>query len=121
MLTFDETQCVLDGLVDNLPPGIFDGLNCGVALVPDALYDEHGLLILGQYHVEPHGLGRYVTIQYGSLMAAYGHLEPDEFVKKLEDTLHHELVHHLESRAGDRSLEVQDAIDKKRMLSRFRR
>ena len=117
MLTFEETSAALDALVDELPAGIFDGLNCGVALVHDALYDEQGLLILGQYHVEPYGLGRYVTIQYGSLMAAYGYLPPDEFVEKLKSTLHHELTHHLESKAGDRSLEVQDAVDKRKMLA----
>jgi len=120
MLTFDETNEALTHLIETLPPGIFDGLNCGVALVEDALYDEAGLLILGQYHVEPYGLGRYITIQYGSMITAYGHLQTDAFINKLEDTLHHELTHHLESRAGDRSLEIQDKIDKKRILSQFR-
>jgi len=120
MLSFEETQEALDVLIRNLPAGIFDGLNCGVALLPDALYDEHGLIILGQYHIEPCGLGRYITIQYGSLMAVYGHYQPEAFIKKLEDTLHHELTHHLESRAGDRSLEAQDAADKRRHFAQFR-
>ena len=119
MLTYEETQEALNHQIDALPPGIFKGLNCGVALLPDTVYDTNGLLILGQYHVEPHGLGRYVTIHYGSLWAAYGYLEPEEFTKKLKDVLHHELTHHLEHLAGDRSLEKQDAQDVRRMLNLF--
>jgi len=109
MLTFEQTQESLDNLIDALPPGIFKDLNGGVALVQDATYDENGILILGHYHVQPYGLGRYVTIYYGSLTIAYGYLPPEAFIQKLKDTLHHELTHHLESLAGDRSLEIEDA------------
>ena len=118
MLTFDEAQEALTAFIEELPPGIFDGLNCGVALLPDALYDENGILILGQYHVEPRGLGRYVTIQYGSLCVAYGYTSPEFFRQKIRDVLHHELTHHLESLAGDKSLERQDAIDMRKILGR---
>ena len=118
MLTFQETQEALDQLIEALPPEIFKDLNCGVALVPDVLYDTNGLLILGQYHVEPRGLGRYVTIHYGSLHASCGYMSAPAFREKLKEVLHHELIHHLESLAGDRSLEIQDAIDIRRMLGR---
>jgi len=116
MLTFEEAQEALDQQIDALPPEIFKELNCGVALVPDTIYDENGLLILGQYHVEPRGLGRYVTIHYGSLCAAHGHLNPEGFRDKIKYVLHHELTHHLENLAGDRSLEVEDAINIRKML-----
>jgi len=121
MLNFEETQEALNELIEALPPGIFKNLNCGVALLPDALYDANGVLILGQYHVEPYGLGRYVTIQYGSLINAYGYLYPDAFIDKLKYTLHHELTHHLESLAGDRSLEVEDAQNMAKILANMRR
>jgi len=116
MLTFEETQVVLDNLIDELPPGIYKGLNCGVSLLPDIVYDDNGLLILGQYHVQPQGLGRYVTINYGSICAAHGHLGANDFREKVKHVLHHELTHHLESLAGDRSLEIKDAIDIRKML-----
>jgi len=119
MLTFEETQEALNQQIDALPPGIYKDLNCGVALLPGALYDTNGLLILGQYHVDPYGLGRYVTIQYGSLTVAFGHLSAEGFIEKLRDTLHHELTHHLESLAGDRSLEIKDKQDIARMLKRI--
>jgi len=118
MLTFEETQEALDQLVAELPPEIFKGLNCGVALRHDTLYGKNGLLILGQYHVEPRGLGRYVTINYGSLMVNYGHFPPEKFIEKLKYVLHHELTHHLEHQAGDRTLEIKDAHDIRRMLGR---
>ncbi|MCL2373590.1 MAG: hypothetical protein FWC78_09365 [Defluviitaleaceae bacterium] len=117
-MTFEEAQITLDQLVDELPPEIFQGLNCGVSLVPDILYDANGLLVLGRYHVEPRGLGRYVTVNYGSIMAIYSHLLPEQFREKLRYVLHHELTHHLEHQAGDRSLEIKDAHDVRQMLSR---
>jgi len=118
MLTFEEAQAALDELIAELPPEIFKGLNCGVSLVQDPLYDSNGLLILGQYHVEPHGLGRYVTINYGSLVAAHGYLNPEGFREKMKHVLHHELTHHLEHLAGDRSLEIKDAQHVRELLAK---
>jgi len=116
MLTFEESQEALDEMIEALPQEIFKGLNCGVALTHETIYDDNGLIILGQYHVEPHGLGRYVTIHYGSICVAHGYLAPEAFRNKLRDVLHHELVHHLEHQAGDRTLERKDAYDVRRML-----
>ncbi|MCL2404434.1 MAG: hypothetical protein FWC92_02685 [Defluviitaleaceae bacterium] len=117
MLNYEETQEALDNLIQALPSGIYKGLNCGVILLPDVMYDVNDLLILGQYHVEPYGLGRYVTIHHGSLAIAYGHLHAEAFVDRLRHTLHHELTHHLESLAGDRSLEVEDAQNIAKILA----
>ena len=118
MLTFEEAQMAVDELIDELPPEIFKELNCGVSVVPDTLYDSNGLLILGHYHVQPRGLGRYVTIYYGSIVLAHGHLSPDRFRDKLKYVLHHELTHHLESLAGDHSLEIEDEKNVRRLLRR---
>ncbi|MCL2217163.1 MAG: hypothetical protein FWB91_09120 [Defluviitaleaceae bacterium] len=116
MLTFEDAEEALAELAENLPLDIFNDLNGGVALTELTVYDDDGLVILGQYHYEPRGLGRYVTVHYGSMMEVYGHLSPQSFRAKLKYVLHHELIHHLESLAGDRSLEIQDAIDKAKML-----
>ena len=117
MLTYEESDEAIANMVEELPQEILVGLNCGINLRRDTLYDDNGLVILGQYHVEPMGLGRYVTINYGSMVNVYGHLSKNAFKKKLRYVLHHELTHHLESLAGDRSLEIQDAIDKRKYLS----
>ena len=121
MMNFHESEEAIAELVSELPEEILRGLNMGVALRPDTLYDDNGLVILGQYHVDPMGLGRYVTIYYGSMMECYGWLPAESFRKKLRHVLHHELTHHLESLAGDRTLEVQDEIDRMRYLGPGRR
>jgi len=117
MLEFEEAREYLTQLADELPQDIFDRLNGGIVLIPDTRYDAHGFLTLGMYNVQPMGLGRYITIHYGSLVQAYGNESVELFKKKLKDVLYHELVHHIEHMAGDRSLEVQDEIDKARMLN----
>ena len=119
MLTYEEAQEALNQEIDALPPGIFKDLNCGVTLIPDTMYDANGLLVLGQYHVQPRGLGRYVTIHYGSMIMAYGYLSAAAFREKIKDTLHHELTHHLENLAGDRSLEIEDAQNIKNILAHY--
>lgn len=121
MLSFEASEIWVAELAEQLPQEILDKLNCGIILLPDVLYDDDGLLILGQYHVDPMGLGRYVTINYGSVVAAHGHLGEKSFKEKLKSVLYHELTHHLESLAGDHSLEVQDAIDRHKMLRGYRR
>ena len=115
MLTFEQAQEALTEIADRIPPAIYRGLNGGILLLPDTLlHPKSGdgrLYILGQYHFDPRGFGRYITIHYGSFCRAHGGLTDDAQVKKLEEILRHELTHHLEHLAGDRSLEVQDAKD----------
>jgi hypothetical protein len=121
MLSFDEVQEILTDIADNLPLAIYGELNGGVMLLPEAKRHPKGigddLFILGEYHVEPVGFGRYITLYYGSFAQTCGHLPKNRLRDKLEEVLRHELVHHLESLAGDRSLEIQDARD----LERYQR
>ncbi len=106
MLRFEEAGQVLDAAVDALPEGIYDGLNGGVNLVRQARRSEDGRYTMGLYHND--SMGRYIEIFYGSFAAVWGQ-EPDEVVKReLVRTLHHELTHHVESKAGDRTLEHWD-------------
>jgi len=114
MPTFEETQDLLDEMVNSLPPGIFEGLNGGIHLSPDVFVDDDNYFVMGHYHFEPHGLGRYITVYYGSLMEFYGRGTRRRFIKELEGVLHHELTHHLENLAGDRSLEIQDELDREK-------
>lgn len=115
LLTFEQAQEALTEIADRIPAPIFEGLNGGIILLPEAkLHPESvrgDLYILGEYHYDPQGFGRYITLYYGSFQRAHGRLPDDRFVEKLRDTLHHELTHHLEHRAGDKSLEIRDAID----------
>lgn len=120
MLSYEETQQALTEYADALPAAVYEALNGGIVLLPDTKphpQDIAGdLYILGEYHYDPNGLGRYIAIYYGSFRRVHGRLPPHLFRKKLKEVLVHELTHHLEHLAGDRSLEVEDAISIARYL-----
>ena len=106
MLSFDEAGAILDEAVDALPEGIYDDLNGGVNLLPESRRGEDGRYIMGLYHHD--GMGRYVEIFYGSFVEVYGSGSDEVFAEELKKTLRHELTHHVENKAGDRTLERWD-------------
>lgn len=106
MVGFEEAGRMLDEAAEALPQEIFEGLNGGVNLLPARKTDQNGLLVMGTYNVNQ--MGRYVEIYYGSFRAAHGQAGPDKWRRELTRTLKHELTHHIESLAGDRSLEKWD-------------
>ena len=113
MYTIDEINEMLDEIASELPGGLFSELNGGVNLLDEIKKSNKdpngGLYTLGEYHRDQ--MGRYIVIYYGSLMAVYGKSSQKKLRKHLRDVLTHELTHHLESLAGDRSLEIEDEID----------
>ena len=109
MISFEEAGRLLDGYVDELPEGIYDDLNGGVNLLPDLREDGDGHLILGLYHNDV--MGRYVEIFYGSIRRLCGN-DDAALAAQLKETLHHELTHHVEGKAGDRTLERWDEEQK---------
>lgn len=115
MLSFEEVQDALTEIADGLPQEIYQGLNGGVVLLPETKHHPEGqgddLYILGQYHADPAGLGRYISIYYGSFRLVHGRLFPRAQKDKLRELLYHELTHHLEHMAGNKDLEWQDKAD----------
>jgi len=114
MTTIDEALAMLDDVYDELPKEFHKDLDGGVILsaevkIHPASEAEHPLYILGEYHSQPRGLGRFIIIYYGSFTQTFAHLGPKRFKGKLRKTLLHEFTHHLESLAGERDLEIQDA------------
>lgn len=111
MIEFDETAKILDEIAAELPQEFYKELNGGIILLPEAKLNKIGrqndLYIMGEYHVGG-GLGRYITIYYGSFERLYGHLAREPLKEKLAHTLKHEFTHHLESLAGERGLEIKD-------------
>ena len=111
MFTIEEINKMLDDIAAELPDEIFRDLNGGVSLLPETKKsdkDPQGeLYTLGEYRRDQ--MGRYIVIYYGSMCAVYGNSSPKKMRKHLRDVLTHELTHHLESLAGDRSLEKEDA------------
>ena len=113
MFTIEEVNEMLDEIASELPEGIFRELNGGVSLLDETKRSvkdpEGGLYTLGEYRRDQ--MGRYIVIYYGSLIALYGYCSQKRMRKLLRDVLTHELTHHLESLAGDRSLEKEDEDD----------
>lgn len=112
MLTQPEVLEILEELAEELPEEFFDELNGGVVLQEEAKPHPQGsgdLWIMGEYCKGGY-LGRYINIYYGSFSILYGNLSREELKKELRHTLRHEFRHHLESRAGEKDLEVIDAI-----------
>ncbi len=101
---------MLDEAVEQLPEEIFKDLNGSVNLLPDARKSDDGRYVMGLYHHDK--MGRYIEIFYGSFIALYGDIPAARFREHLSATLRHELTHHIEGLAGDRTLERWDAEQK---------
>ena len=120
MFTIEEINIMLDEIAAELPEGVFRELNGGVSLLAEkkkSKKDPDGsLYTLGEYRRDQ--MGRYIVIYYGSLIAVYGKASYENMRKHLRDVLTHELTHHIESLAGDRSLEIEDEKDLFEYISR---
>ena len=118
-ISFEVFGQLLDEVVREMPEEIFVSLNGGINLLEEAMphpeADEGQLYILGQYHYGG-SLGRYITIYYGSFMELYGRRSQRQIRRQIDRVLRHEFLHHLESMAGEKGLEVQDAVE----LARFK-
>ncbi len=113
MVSFERFEEMTYELAQQLPPELFRRLDGGVMareevkIHPEAVADD--LLILGEYHRDPH-LSRFVVLYYGSFMRSYGHLDEAGLRKEMWRVLRHEFLHHIESLAGERGLEIRDAV-----------
>ena len=111
MITIEEMQTMLDEIAAEFPPEFFNELNGGIILLPEARhndeYPDSDLYTLGMYH-RGGGLGRYISIYYGSFMRVHGYLSADKIKEQLRSTVRHEFRHHFESLAGNDDLERLD-------------
>ena len=127
MITFDEVGAMLDGIAGEIPRDFYRELNGGIILLPEAkIHPESAgpgnLYILGEYHNDRKGyggLGRYISIYYGSFINLYANLQPEQQKEHLRKVLLHEFTHHLESLAGEKSLAVKDADELQKYKRKF--
>lgn len=110
--SYEEMGKILDRMAEELPEIFFEGLNLGVVLFEGIkIHDEavnKELIILGEYHRTR--LGRQIRIYYGSFRQIYGYVDHDQLVEALRETLRHEFTHHIQDLAGDKALEIEDAV-----------
>ncbi len=110
ILTIDQCYDILDRLAEEYPQELLDQLNGGILLLEDEVADPDAgedVFIMGEYCWDE--LGRYINLYYGSF-AAVLYDEPESvWEEELRLTLRHELTHHVEGLAGERSLEHKDS------------
>ena len=109
VLSIDEVNELLDQVYEEFPQVLFQELNGGVLLLEDAVPDPDAgedVYIMGEYCVDE--LGRYINIYYGSFAALLFDEPRQVWEDELRTTLRHELTHHVEALAGERSLELKD-------------
>jgi len=85
-------------ILSELPPDLFRQLNGGVVVLPGAKSDGD-YMVMGEYIEDP-GLGSIIVLYYGSFAGELEEASEDQWVEEIEETILHELRHHVESLAG---------------------
>lgn len=99
----------VDAVLESLPPELFRQLNGGVLVRPEAKEDGDAL-IMGEYIEDPE-LGSLVLLYYGSFAEALEGASGEEWEEEIEETVIHELRHHVESLAGVDYLSVEEDLE----------
>ena len=111
MASIEEVQLILDEIAEELPPEIYKDLNGGIILLPQVKLHKKSvdddLYVMGEYRHEMIS-GRYIIVYYGSVERLYGNLSRNRLKNKLRSVVKHEFLHHLESLAGEKHLEIED-------------
>ncbi len=95
----------------DIPDALFRELNGGILVLERARRQPEvkGTYILGEYHVERPGMGRYIILYFGSFRGILGsRAQEKDYRQQVWKTLLHEFRHHLESLAGVADLERED-------------
>lgn len=120
MLSLEEFEEAAIEIAGTFPEDFFRELNGGVMvreqsrLHPAA--EDHDLFVMGEYHLDRY-LGRFIVLYYGSFVRCFGDCTEEALRGQIRRVLLHEFRHHLESLAGERDLEIEDAAE----ISRYRR
>ena len=118
ILTVDECYDILEQMAEELPEALLESLNGGILLLEESVPDPEAgedVYIMGEYCWDE--MGRYINIYYGSFVELLADEEKSVWEDELRVTLRHELTHHVEGLAGERSLEYRDSAQ----LEEFRR
>ena len=97
-MEFSLFRKTADRIVSTLPTVLFRQLNGGVLVLPVARSDGE-YLVMGEYIEDP-GLGSIIVLYYGSFAEELEDASEDQWIEEIEETILHELRHHVESLAG---------------------
>lgn len=111
MATIEEVQILLDEIAMEFPQEFYKDLNGGIVLLPKVKLHKKSvdddLYVMGEY-IRDRISGRYIVVYYGSIEKLYGNLSINRLKNKIRSVVKHEFLHHFESLAGERHLEIED-------------
>ena len=114
-MDIDGFQMIMEEAAEEIPDELLRELNGGILVLPEIKYhptaQANDLYIMGEYHIQIPGLGRYIALYYGSFECVFGAATPNENPRlrsEVRKTLIHELRHHIESLSGVKDLERED-------------
>jgi Zincin-like metallopeptidase len=116
-MTYEVFRQTVETMLTDIPEEFLEGLQ-GVHVLEPAKPepDLKDVYRMGEY-LDPGqdsflgghaGLGRHITLYYGSFVAIAGNNSTFDWDAEIWETLTHELRHHVESLAGDASLIAED-------------
>jgi hypothetical protein len=123
MLTFEEFAGMVEEEVKALPEYVHDKLDGGVLadsnayLHPGRVADD--LYIMGTYSVDP-VFGKQIVLYYGSFQSVLGNAPESVWRGKIRETVRHEFLHHMETRAGMYSKGTLAEEDAGRMIEYYK-
>ena len=121
-MTLDEFEEIVREEMELLPEYVHEELDGGVLvdagayLHPARLADD--LYILGTYS-SGGVFGKQIVLYYGSFMAVMGHAGEDRIRRQIRETLRHEFLHHMETRAGQFGKGTLIEEDRERMMKYY--
>ena len=123
-MTYDEFEEAVREEVELLPPYAKEELNGGVLVDPAAYLHParaaDDLYILGTYSVHP-VFGKQIVLYYGSFQAAVQPQGEESMRRQIRETVRHEFLHHLETRAGLTGQGTLVEEDRDRMIRYYMR
>ncbi|QIA28274.1 hypothetical protein DYI95_007770 [Thermaerobacter sp. PB12/4term] len=120
---FETFTAWAEEIVGRLPPRLLQELEGGVQIDPEARRipsDPPGVYLLGEYITEPY-LGRFIRIYYGSFERVLAGEPAGVWYAELEETILHELQHHVEGLAGVDWLGLEDLRQLQQLWEEARR
>lgn len=124
MLSFDEFAAIAEEETAALPSYVYDELNGGVVVDPNACLHparlEDDLYILGTYSNSP-VMGKQIILYYGSFTASLRNAGESVYREQIREPIRHEFRHHLETRAGLFGAGTLVEEDNEKMLTYFMR
>ncbi|HBC92113.1 MAG TPA: hypothetical protein DCZ10_04195 [Pelotomaculum sp.] len=109
VLTFAEFESHATDLIDQIPEKFCTQLNGGFLLLPEVKKDGE-FYVMGEY-VEDDIIGCSVILYYGSFAGLLKEAGRAEWLAELQETIRHELRHHLESLAGVEDLVLEEMAE----------